>query len=103
MKWLNHFTTDVYNAIDPYLFITPVYAVGSFSLVSLSAFRALFPLSCWRKVTFLLRAPQLISRENKFNMCRGTRAPRFPFARSANMGNFICELARPAEIAYPMI
>lgn len=21
MKWLNHFTMDVYNAIDPYLFI----------------------------------------------------------------------------------
>ncbi|KAG7188888.1 hypothetical protein KM043_008494 [Ampulex compressa] len=29
MKWLNHFTADVYNAIDPYLFITP----AGFSLV----------------------------------------------------------------------
>lgn len=34
MKWLNHFTTDVYNAIDPYLFITPVYALGSYPRLS---------------------------------------------------------------------
>ncbi|KAL0127664.1 hypothetical protein PUN28_003149 [Cardiocondyla obscurior] len=39
MKWLNHFTTDVYNAIDPYLFITSVPPLATFF-----SFRALFRL-----------------------------------------------------------
>lgn len=26
MKWLNHFTADVYNAIDLYLFITSAHS-----------------------------------------------------------------------------
>lgn len=30
MKWLNQFTADVYNAIDPYLFITVVHSGGGF-------------------------------------------------------------------------
>lgn len=70
MKWLNHFTTDVYNAIDPYLFITPVYR--RFPRLSFRPSRLASSLSSRRKVTFLLLL-RLISRENKFNMCRGTR------------------------------
>ena len=73
MKWLNHFTTDVYNAIDPYLFITPVYSSPRLSfLLSHLVFSSL----PGRKVTFLLRL-RIISRRNKFNMCRGDAALRF--------------------------
>lgn len=42
MKWLNHFTTDVYNAIDPYLFITPVYTFFFFP-----PFAPYFLVSSW--------------------------------------------------------
>lgn len=90
MKWLNHFTTDVYNAIDPYLFITPVHSVSS-SLFSLflcpSTLFPLFP----EESNFPPSSSRLICRENKFNMCCGAR--RFILSRG-DMGNFIAELCR---------
>lgn len=100
MKWLNHFTMDVYNAIDPYLFITPVYPSVSFPRLS-------FRLS--RLVSSLLSAESNFSPprfglylpENKFNMCRGTRFPAS--APREYTGNFICGLARPAEILYLIV
>lgn len=61
MKWLNHFTTDVYNAIDPYLFITPVFCLHS-PLPSSSHGGKQLSSSVSRAY---------ISRENKFNMDRG--------------------------------
>lgn len=78
MKWLNHFTMDVYNAIDPYLFITP----GPLSLLHVSCFLT----SEGRKVTFLLLLG-LYPGETNLICAVGDAGASFP--RALDIGNFI--------------
>lgn len=81
MKWLNHFTTDVYNAIDPYLFITP----GPLSLLHVPRFLT----SKGRKVTFLLLLLSLYPGETNLICAVGDAATGASFPRALDMGNFI--------------
>lgn len=81
MKWLNHFTTDVYNAIDPYLFITP----GPLSLLHVPCFLT----SEGRKVTFLLLLGLYPGETNLICAVGDVASREASFPRALDIGNFI--------------